>query len=278
LKPVLRTDLHCHSSASDGLLAPAAVVERAHALGVGTLALTDHDTLAGLGEAAAAADRLGVRFVAGSELSVRPPSGSMHLLAYLPSAVAEPLATRIRAIADYRANRNQHIVTRLNELGYALEWEDVARRARGRVGRPHIAAALVAAGHVGSVQEAFDRLLADGQPAYVDAGSFGPEEAVEVVASSGGAPVLAHPYSLRLGDAALERFVARLADCGLRGVECFRPDHDDEQRAFTRRLCAQLGLVPTGGSDSHGKPEGPELGDAGPVPIPEDTLEQLGIT
>jgi predicted metal-dependent phosphoesterase TrpH len=201
----------------------------------------------------------------------------MHLLAYLPSAAAEPLATRIRAIADYRASRNRRIVDRLNELGYAIEWEDVAGRAKGRVGRPHIAAALVDAGHVGNLQEAFDRLLADGQPAYVDAGSLGPEEAVEVVAASGGAPVLAHPYSLRLGDAALERFIASLKRCGLRGVECFRPDHDDGQRAFTRRVCAQLGLVPTGGSDWHGHADGPELGDAGPVPLPEDTLARLGI-
>ena len=239
--------------------------------------MTDHDTLGGLVEAAAAADRLGLRFVPASELSVRPPSGSMHLLAYLPAAGAEPLATRIREIGDYRASRNERIVARLNELGYAVEWEDVARRARGRVGRPHIAAALVEAGHVASVQDAFDRLLADGQPAYVDAGSLGPEDAVELVAESGGAPVLAHPYSLRLGDAPLERFVAGLADHGLRGVECFRPDHDDEQRAFTTRLCVQLGLVPTGGSDWHGLPDGPGLGDSGPVPVPEDTLERLGL-
>src|SRR4029077_299062 len=140
-----------------------------------------------------------------------PPSGSMHLLAYLPAAGAEPLATRIREIGDYRAGRNQRIaarvdetcraarnqriVARLDELGYAIEWEDVARRARGRVGRPHIAAALVDAGHVASVQEGFDRLLGDDPPAEVDAGSLGPEEAVGVVAASGGAAVLAHPYS-----------------------------------------------------------------------------------
>jgi predicted metal-dependent phosphoesterase TrpH len=273
----LTLELHCHSTASDGALAPAALVEHAHALGIGTLALTDHDTLAGLGEAAGAAARLGLRFVAGAEISVRPPSGSMHLLAYLPSAEAEPLATRIQAIADYRGSRNQRMVARLNELGYALEWDDVARRAKGRVGRPHIAAALVDAGHVGSLQEAFDRLLADGQPAYVDAGSLGPEEAVEVVAASGGAPVLAHPYSLRMGDAELERFVARLAACGLRGVECYRPDHDAGQRAFTLRLCARAGLVPTGGCDWHGRPDDPPLGHAGPVPVPEDTLERLGL-
>jgi 3',5'-nucleoside bisphosphate phosphatase len=201
----------------------------------------------------------------------------MHLLAYLPSADAEPLATRIQAIAEYRASRNQRIVERLNELGYALAWDDVARRAKGRVGRPHIAAALVAAGHVGTPQEAFDRLLADGQPAYVDAGSLGPEEAVEVVTASDGAAVLAHPYSLRMGDAELERFVRRLARHGLRGVESYRPDHDDQQRAFTLRLCAQARLVPTGGSDWHGLPDGPQLGDAGPVPLPADTLERLGL-
>jgi predicted metal-dependent phosphoesterase TrpH len=224
-----------------------------------------------------AAEPLGIRLVPGTEISVRPPSGSMHLLAYLPSATAEPLAARMRAIADYRSTRNQRIVERLNELGYAVAWDDVARRAKGRVGRPHIAAALLDAGHVGSLQEAFDRLLADGQPAYVDAGSLGPEEAVQLVAASGGAPVIAHPYSLRLGDAALERFVGGLVEHGLRGVECFRPDHDDAQRAFTRRLCAQFGLVPSGGSDWHGRPGDGELGDVGPVPLPGDTLERLGL-
>jgi 3',5'-nucleoside bisphosphate phosphatase len=201
----------------------------------------------------------------------------MHLLGYLPSAGAEPLATRMRAIAEYRSSRNQRIVERLNELGFALEWDDVARRAKGRVGRPHIAAALVAAGHVATTQEAFDRLLADGQPAYVDAGSLGPAEAVALVAESGGAPVLAHPYTLRMGDAELERFARKLAGHGLRGVECFRPDHDAAQRAFTRRLCAQLDLVPAGGSDWHGRADGLELGDVGPVPLPGDTLERLGF-
>jgi predicted metal-dependent phosphoesterase TrpH len=202
----------------------------------------------------------------------------MHLLAYLPNARAEPLATRMGAIAEYRSLRNQRMVERLNALGYAIAWEDVARRAQGRVGRPHIAAALVEAGHVATRQEAFDRLLAAGQPAYVDAGSLGPEDAVALVAESGGAPVLAHPYSLRMGDAELERFARGLVAHGLRGLECFRPDHDDGQREFTRRLCAQLGLVATGGSDWHGRPDGLELGDVGPVPVPADTLEQLGFT
>jgi predicted metal-dependent phosphoesterase TrpH len=201
----------------------------------------------------------------------------MHLLGYLPAASAEPLATRMRAIAEYRSSRNQRIVARLVELGYAIEWEDVARRAQGRVGRPHIAAALVDAGHVATLQEAFDRLLADGQPAYVDAGSLAPEEAVALVAESGGAPVLAHPYTLRMGDAELERFAAGLVSHGLRGLECFRPDHDDAQRAFTRRVCAKLDLVPCGGSDWHGRPDGLELGDVGPVALPGDTLERLGF-
>jgi 3',5'-nucleoside bisphosphate phosphatase len=201
----------------------------------------------------------------------------MHLLAYLPAATAEPLATRMQGIAEYRGSRNRRIVERLGELGYAITWDDVSSRAQGRVGRPHIGAALVDAGYVATLQDAFDQLLADGRPAYVDAGSLGPEEAVELVAESGGAPVLAHPYTLRMGDAELERFAARLAGHGLRGLECFRPDHDDAQRAFTRRLCAALDLVPTGGSDWHGRPGAPELGDAGPVPLPGDTLERLAI-
>ena len=118
------------------------------------------------------------------------------------------------------------------------------------------------------MQEAFDRLLADGQPAYVDAGSLGPEEAVEVVAASGGAPVLAHPYSLRLGDAALERFVARLADRGLRGMECFRPDHDDGQRAFTRGCARSSGSCRPAAPTRTGTRTAPNWATQGPCRCP----------
>ena len=167
----LTQDLHCHSSASDGLLAPAALVEHAHALGLETLALTDHDTLAGVGEAAAAADRLGLRFVAATEISVRPPSGSMHLLAYLP--VGRRRAARDAHPGDRRLPREPQPAHR------ASASTSSATRSRGRTSRgARRDGSAVRTSRRRSwtpatsrnLQDAFDRLLADGQPAYVDAG------------------------------------------------------------------------------------------------------------
>ena len=267
-------DLHCHSTASDGAFDPAEVVARAAAAGVTTLALTDHDTLEGLAEADAAARDHGIVLAPGTELSVRGPSGSLHLLVYLPSLAPEPLASRMRQIGEHRSSRNQRIVERLAELGYPVRWEDVAAKARGRVGRPHIAAALVDAGYVETVQQAFDELLSDTGPAYLEAGSFGPAEAVALARESGCAPVLAHPYTLRLEAGELDAFVGELAALGLLGLECFRADHDEPTRAANLAICERYGLVPTGGSDFHGTRDD-RIGDVGAVPVPEGTLAEL---
>ena len=217
-----------------------------------------------------------MRFVPGTEISVRPPSGSMHLLAYLPSADAEPLATRIRAIADYRASRNQRIVERLNELGYAIAWEDVAgaRRAgsAGRTSRRRSSTRAMSA----TMQDAFDRLLADGQPAYVDAGSLGPEEAVELVAASGGAPVLAHPYTLRLGDAELERFVARPAGTGCAASSATGPI-TTTLSARSRCGCARSRSRADRRLRLARRRRRPGARRSGPVPLPADTLARLGL-
>jgi predicted metal-dependent phosphoesterase TrpH len=270
-------DLHCHTTASDGALAPAELVAHAHELGVTVLGVTDHDTIGGLEEALAAGDRLGLRVVPGVEISVRGPKGSMHLLGYFEAPRPEPLATRIEEISAFRANRNRMIVERLCELGVPVAWEDVERRARGQVGRPHIAEALVAAGHVETKQEAFDRYLAAGMPGYVEAGSLGPVEAVELICRSGGAPVLAHPSTLKLEPGPLSEVVGEMRAAGLRGLEVYRPDHDDDERALFLHLCDEHDLVPSGGSDYHrsGDAKGVEPGDTGALPVPEDTLSRL---
>ena len=267
-------DLHCHSTASDGAFDPVDVVALAASAGVTTLALTDHDTLEGLAAADAAARAAGIEFAPGTELSVRVPSGSMHLLAYLPSLAPEPLASRMQQIGEFRATRNQRIVARLGELGFPIRWEDVAGKARGRVGRPHIAAALVDAGYVATVQQAFDELLSDDGPAYVEAGSFGPAEAVALARASGCAPVLAHPYTLRLAGDELDAFAGELAQAGLLGLECFRRDHDEAMREANLEICARHGLVPTGGSDFHGTRDD-QIGDVGAVPVPAGTYAEL---
>jgi predicted metal-dependent phosphoesterase TrpH len=267
-------DLHAHSTASDGVLSPQELVARAARLGVSTLALTDHDTLDGLPAAQAAARLEGVRLVPGVELSVRVAHGSMHLLGYLPSAAPQPLAGRIGAIAAAREDRNRRMVERLAELGAPVEWEAVAAHATGRVGRPHIARALVAAGHAADVGDAFERYLAAGAPAYLEAGSLSPSEAVELVRASGGAPVLAHPGTLRLDPAALAELVAALAAAGLAGVEVVRPDHDEARRGELAALCARHGIIATGGSDFH-RPDGQvELGRLG-APLDPGVCDRL---
>ena len=243
---------------------------------MGTLALTDHDTMAGVPEALDASGRLGVELIPGIELSVKAPSGSMHLLGYFREPQPQPLAGRLDALRDGRAIRARAIVARLNEMGVALDYDDVEARAAGPVGRPHVAEALLAAGHVGDRQEAFDRYLADGGPAHVGHAGLTPTEAVGLVADSGGAPVLAHPDSLAMADGALEQLVRELAGAGLRGIEVHRRDHGSADRWRFGRLAQRFELVPCGGSDFH-RPGTDRLGDTGAPALPADVPDRLGI-
>jgi len=268
-------DLHTHSTASDGALPPAGLVARAADRGVTVLALTDHDTLEGLAEARAAAAGLGVRLIAGVELSVTAPQGSMHLLGYFPGEPPEALVARLRTFRDGRRGRVARIVERLAALGVPVDLDDVLRRASGSVGRPHVADALVDAGHVASRAEAFERYLNDRGPAYEAYDRLAPDEAVRLVREAGGAAVLAHPASLRMSERHLRGFTQRLTSAGLTGIEVHRPDHDAVQRREYGRLAASLGLVPAGGSDFHRPAEAVDVGDTGVVPLPGDTAERL---
>jgi 3',5'-nucleoside bisphosphate phosphatase len=271
----MRLDLHAHSSASDGEVAPAALVALAAEEGVGLLALTDHDTMAGVGEAIAAGRRHGVRVLPAIELSARTPRGSLHLLGYFPSPDPHPLSDRLAELAAGRLRRAREILDRLAALGVPVDMRVVRALADGPVGRPHIADAMVAAGHVADRREAFERYLHDGGPAHVPSRGFAPEEAVRVVAESGGAPVLAHPASLGLPARQLAATVQRLAARGLRGIEVHRPEHTPEQRRQFATLGRRLGLVATGGSDFH-RPGGlPRLGHTGDPPLPPDVVQRL---
>jgi predicted metal-dependent phosphoesterase TrpH len=237
--------------------------------------VTDHDTLDGVAEAVAAGRRLGVRVVPGVELSVKAPSGSMHLLGYFREEAPQPLAGRLDELRAARERRAHRIVERLAELGAPVAFEDVAARAGGPIGRPHLAEALVAAGHARDRQDAFDRYLADGGPAWVPHTGLTPVEAVRLVADSGGAAVLAHPASLRMALDALGAFVQSLAAAGLRGIEVHRPDHTPERRDAYAALARRHGLVPSGGSDFHRPGEGLALGDTGEPPLPPGTIARL---
>ncbi|MEV5747485.1 PHP domain-containing protein [Actinoallomurus sp. NPDC052308] len=257
----MRIDLHSHSSVSDGTEPPADVVRRAHAAGVDVLALTDHDTVAGHPEAVRALPP-GMTLVRGMELSCRLGGRSLHLLAYLFDPDEPELAAERRRIRDDRAHRARGMVERLGRLGTPVTWEMVQRITGDSVpGRPHIARALVEAGVVPSVEDAFTReWIGTGGRAYVDRYALDAVTAVGLVREAGGVPVLAHPRASRRGYVFTDDEIARLARVGLAGVEADHPDHTEADRAHLRGLAADLRLFTTGASDDHGTLTGHRLG------------------
>jgi predicted metal-dependent phosphoesterase TrpH len=257
----VRADLHSHSSVSDGTRTPAEVVGRAAAAGLDAIALTDHDTVAGLGAAATAlAD--GLALVPGMELSCRREGHSVHMLAYLFDPEYPDLARECGRIRESRVERARAMVARLAELGAPVTWEQVTAIADGAViGRPHVARALVEAGVVGSVADAFTpEWIGPGGRAHVRRYALDPADAVRIVSAAGGVCVLAHPLASARGWQVPERLIRELADAGLAGVEVDHPDHDKAERAQLRALAGQLGLVATGGSDDHGVLTGDRIG------------------
>ncbi len=241
------------------------------------LAVTDHDTLGGLDEALAAGAREGVRVLPGVELSVGRRGGRLHLLGYLHETGPEPLATTVASLRRVRAERAGRILERLAARGVVLDLARVERRAHGPVGRPHIAAEMVEQGHAETLQDAFDRHLADEHGVSEPVGSLGPEEAIGLIRASGGVPVLAHPWTLGLDVAALRAELVAWRAAGLAGLEAYRPDHDDAQREAVLMLAAELGLVATGGSDFHRPEAGQTVGNVGPELVPEGVVAALGL-
>lgn len=268
-------DLHAHTTASDGELDPETLVAHAAAAGVHILAVTDHDTVGGLEAAVAAAGTRAVRLIPGIELTIQVPQGSMHLLGYFTDTSPQPLVDALAELTAFREARIRAIVTRLAELGVPVGWDDVRNRAAGQLGRPHVGAALVAAGHVATMTEAFELWLADGRPAHVPSRGLDPVHAVGLVRESGGVAVLAHPASLALPTRHLRAFVQRLETAGLAGIEVHRPEHTPEQRDTYAGIARQLHLVPAGGSDFH-RPDGPfALGDTGTPGLAGDVVDRL---
>lgn len=240
-------DLHTHSIASDGVLSPTAVVEAAHAVGLAAVALTDHDTMAGVDEARAAGERLGVDVVAGVELSAYAGNEEIHLLALHLSDV-DTIAGELARFRDDRVTRAERMVARLNTLGVPVTMDDVLREAgEGAVGRPHVARAVVARGGAVDVREAFDRFLGDGRPAAVEKPRLDAGDAIALAHAAGGIAIWAHP-----GAAGRRDRVAPLVDAGLDGLEVLHPRHSADDRLRLGALVDFFGLVTSGGSDWHG--------------------------
>ncbi|OIV36915.1 phosphatase [Mangrovactinospora gilvigrisea] len=254
-----RIDLHTHSNASDGTDTPAQLVANAARAGLGVVALTDHDTTAGYAEAAAALAALPAEaplgtVVPGAELSTRHGELSVHLLAYLFDPAHAELVREMELLRTDRVRRAREMTEKCVALGAPISWPQVERiAAGGAVGRPHVASALVEAGVVGSVSEAFvpDWLGAGGR-AYVHKRDLDAEYAVRLVREAGGVPVVAHPAAAVRGGVLTDEQIAALAAVGLAGLEADHPDQSPPERARIRGLAAELGLITTGSSDYHG--------------------------
>ncbi|MDY6853107.1 MAG: PHP domain-containing protein [Thermodesulfobacteriota bacterium] len=247
-------DLHIHTTASDGTLTPAEVVRYAKKKGLKAIAITDHDTIEGNREALEEGKKLGLDVLTGVEISVGCPYGTMHLLGYCIDIESSFIKERLEFLQKVRSQRNIKIFDKLKGLGIGIDFNDVLEVAGGeQVGRPHFAKAMIKKGYASTYQDAFERFLKKGGPAYVDRFRFEPQEAIGIILNCGGIPVLAHPFTLGdLKPKELEEFVVDLISLGLRGIEVFYPDHTDRQVADYRYFAEKHGVLITGGSDFHG--------------------------
>ena len=265
-------DLHAHTTASDGQHAPAELCRLAHRAGVRTLAVTDHDTTAGIAEATAAGQALGLQLVPGIELSAFLDGREVHVLGHFIDPGDPALCELSNLLRGERRARMVRMIERLGALGVPVTLAEVEAFAgeSKNLGRPHLARALVERGWVGSVKEAFSRFLADGKPACVARAKLPAERAIALIHGAGGAATLAHP-----GVSRVERMgLTALAQAGLDGVEAHHADHGPSQREKYLAIARDLHLVPTSGSDFHGEAVAPgrKLGTAD---MPVEALEAL---
>lgn len=256
-----RVDLHTHSTASDGSDSPATLVHHARRIGLSAIALTDHDTLTGLEAARAEAASVdGLLFVPGVELSAEHPGGTMHLLGLGVCPRGSELQAVVEELRNAREQRNPKIVQTLRDLGVDMTMDDVLAEVGGErgeaarvVSRVHIASALKRKGAVRDTQEAFDRYLTKGAPAYVERHRVEPSRAIRAILDAGGDAILAHPPQLRCRNHAhLERVLRDLVDVGLTGLECYHSTHTSDQVRLYLDLAKKFGLLVSGGSDYHG--------------------------
>lgn len=246
-----RVDLHVHTDASDGIYAPGRVVELAKEAGLAAVAITDHDTFAGVGEALSRGEELGVEVIAGVELSAYAGKTAVHIVGLFtdPSDPASaPGVAKVESFRTYREGRMRRMIEKLAALGIEIEPEEVlAEAAGGAVGRPHLAGVLVKRGVVSDTDEAFARYLGNDGPVYVKKKDMTPEEAIRLVGELGGLAVFAHP-----GTSRLDERLGEFKEAGLAAVEVWHPKHKHADEKHYARLAKKRGLLVAGGSDFHG--------------------------
>ena len=267
-----QVDLHVHSTVSDGKYSPKAIIEKAASLGLTVISLTDHDSVDGIipaGEAAEAFPHL--RLIPGVEISTDTSDGEVHILGYFIDYSSSTLQAALERFRNSRVGRAKGMIARLADLGINIDWERVQELAgEGSIGRPHIARAMQERGHISSFEEAFDKYIGYGKPAYVERDKMTPSEAVELVLKSEGLPVLAHPFTT--GNA--EKTAGELKQAGLAGIEAYYKDNTPEQTAMMLEMAERYGLLATGGSDFHGIEHGNDA-MLGSVDVPLEAAERL---
>jgi predicted metal-dependent phosphoesterase TrpH len=265
-------DLHVHSTASDGRLTPEAVVRKAAELGLKVISLTDHDSIAGVVPALKAAKEFpGLTFIPGVEISTDLLDGEAHILGYFIDYTDAALEQALQKFRDSRFNRGRKMVEKLATLGINIDWARVREIAGdGAIGRPHIARAMLEKGYITTFEEAFQKYIDHGGPAYVEREKMTPAEAVALVVRSRGLPVLAHPFTVKDPEA----MVRQLKPAGLVGIEAYYKDNTPEATSATLNLAEKYGLIPTGGTDYHGIGDGKEVMIGG-VEVPLSAVERL---
>jgi predicted metal-dependent phosphoesterase TrpH len=268
-------DFHTHSTFSDGRLTPTQLVDLAYRNGVRIMSLTDHDIVDGLPEAFKAAARYAdFTLVPGIEMSTDVEGGEVHILGHFIDWEDSTFRERLTELQESRLGRARKMVERLRELDKPVEWERVESFAgEGAVGRPHIALALVEAGHVATVNEAFDLYLSRTGPAYVEREKLTPQDVIRIIAGIGGFATLAHPQEFG-PSGAFEPLLEELARDGLTGMEVYYQDYSPEAIERLRGIADHLGLIPLGGSDYHGL-GGPRQREPGDIPLPMEPVERF---
>jgi predicted metal-dependent phosphoesterase TrpH len=271
-------DLHTHSNASDGELSPSELVEKARAVGLSALALTDHDTIDGIANARAAAELVHLEFIPGIEIEIDFEPGEFHLLGYCIDERCPALLDAVEHLGRMRRERNAAILERFKQAGISIDTACLETLSQeSYIGRPHLADLLVKARYARSIQDAFDRFLGKGKPFYIKKSCLPLEEAISIIRTAHGVPVVAHPYSLFVSKPMLGELFSRWKQMGILGIEAYHPTAKYGQCVILERMARERGMFVTAGSDFHGKAR-PECGlgkTAGAKPIDSRFRDEL---
>lgn len=259
-------DMHVHTRASDGLLKPEEAIKSAHRSGLGAIAIADHDTVDGVETAIWEGKRYNIEIIPAVELSCGFNKHEIHMLGYYIDWQSEWLRKKLSVFQEVRRERARKMIEKLRELGVYTPYNLIIALNGGVIGRPHIARAMIERGYVKTMDEAFEKYLRIGRPAYVEKYPLTPVEAIRLIRKAGGLPVLAHPVYAHCDD-----IIPKLVEAGLGGIEVYHTKHDPATSRYYRELARKYGLLMTGGSDSHGEEDVP----VGNVRVPYSLVEKI---